>query len=84
MTEKFNLKNEKVSPEEKLTKLKMDQENIKTDLLKYFDIKIEEINEKKEFFDKQDEMDSEDLISRYKILNEKIEKWKKIVEDSKI
>jgi|GEM_PF-3518995 len=84
MTEKFNLKNEKVSPEEKLTKLKMDQENIKTDLLKYFDIKIEEINEKKEFFDKKDEMDSEDLISRYKILNEKIEKWKKIVEDSKI
>lgn len=78
MTEKFNLENEKVSPEEKLTKLKTDQETIKTDLLKYFDIKIEEIDQKKEFFDKQDEKDSEDLISRYKILDEKIKKWEKI------
>ena len=34
MTEKFNLENEKVSPEEKLTKLKTDKETIKTDLLK--------------------------------------------------
>jgi len=83
MTEKFNLENEKINPEEKLTKLKTDQETIKTDLLKYLDIKIEEIDQKKEFFDKQDERDSEELISRYKILDTKIKKWEEIVKNSK-
>jgi hypothetical protein len=81
MTEKFNFENEKIDPEvvkNKLHKLKTDQEEIKNDLLKYFEIKIEEIDQKKEFIDKQDEKDAEDLISRYKILQEKIEKWEKI------
>lgn len=85
MPEKFNFENNKIDPEvakNKLSKLKADQENIKNDLLKYFDIQIEEIDNKKEFLDKQDEKDSEELISRYKILDEKIKKWEKILKDT--
>ncbi|MFH1608965.1 MAG: hypothetical protein ABH951_03050 [Patescibacteria group bacterium] len=86
MEEKFNLENKKISPEiaeNKLEKLKTDQKNIKTDLVKYFDIKIEELDSKREFLEKRDEQDSEELISRYKILDEKIRKWEKILENYK-